>query len=146
MFKYLYSHKTVGYNHSSMGLCPDTFNFGMRMHRERRERFTRQRRQSKLLVCDPGMHHGPCVTHVPWCMSGSVTHSGPPHVGVTQVLYCWSWQPTRSNIRNREVYSCWPWLATNLVFVKWYDVHQKITCTEKQQPTPELTFIIETNF
>ena len=29
--------------------------------------------QRKPLVCDPGMHHGTCVTHVPWCMSGSLT-------------------------------------------------------------------------
>ena len=27
----------------------------------------------KPLVSDPGMHHGTCVTHVPWCMSGSLT-------------------------------------------------------------------------
>ena len=27
----------------------------------------------KLLVSDPGKHHGTCVTHVPWCMSGSLT-------------------------------------------------------------------------
>ena len=24
-------------------------------------------------VGDPDMHHGTCVTHVPWCMSGSLT-------------------------------------------------------------------------
>ena len=29
--------------------------------------------QRKPLVSDPGMHHGTCVTHVPWCMSGSLT-------------------------------------------------------------------------
>ena len=23
--------------------------------------------------CDPDMHHGTCVTHVPWCMPGSLT-------------------------------------------------------------------------
>ena len=28
----------------------------------------------KLLASDPGMHHGTCVTHAPWCMSGSLTH------------------------------------------------------------------------
>ena len=39
------------------------------MHRECRERFPRHRFQRKLLVSDPGMHHGTCVTHVPWCMS-----------------------------------------------------------------------------
>ena len=27
----------------------------------------------KLLVSDPDMHHGTCVTHVPWCMLGSLT-------------------------------------------------------------------------
>ena len=27
----------------------------------------------KPLVSYPGMHHGTCVTHVPWCMSGSLT-------------------------------------------------------------------------
>ena len=25
------------------------------------------------LVIDPDMHHGTCLTHVPWCMSGSIT-------------------------------------------------------------------------
>ena len=34
--------------------------------------FPRRRFQRKLLVSDPGMHHGTCVTHVPWCMSGSL--------------------------------------------------------------------------
>ena len=27
-----------------------------------------------LRVSDPDMHHGTCVTHVPWCMSGSLTN------------------------------------------------------------------------
>ena len=34
--------------------------------------FPRRRFQRKPLVGDPGMHHGTCVTHVPWCMSGSL--------------------------------------------------------------------------
>ena len=28
-------------------------------------------------VSDPDMHHGTCVTHVPWCMSGSLISSFP---------------------------------------------------------------------
>ena len=28
-----------------------------------------------LQVSDPDMHHGTCVTHVPWCMPGSLTSS-----------------------------------------------------------------------
>ena len=35
--------------------------------------FPRHRLQRKQLVSDPGMHHETCVTHVPWCMSGSLT-------------------------------------------------------------------------
>ena len=30
----------------------------------------------KTLVNDPGMHHGMCITHVPWCMSGSLICGG----------------------------------------------------------------------
>ena len=35
--------------------------------------FPRRRFQRKPLVSDPGMHHGTCETHVPWCISGSLT-------------------------------------------------------------------------
>ena len=38
------------------------------MRRECRERFPRHCR-----VSDPDMHHGTCLTHVPWCMPGSLT-------------------------------------------------------------------------
>ena len=40
------------------------------MRRECRERFPPPPRFS-----DPDMHHGTCMTHVPWCMSGSLTTS-----------------------------------------------------------------------
>ena len=42
--------------------------------------FPRHWFQRKLLVSDPGMHHGTCVTHVPWCMSGSLTRGGGENV------------------------------------------------------------------
>ena len=42
------------------------------MRRECRERFPLHRLHINLLGSDPGMHHGTCVTHVPWCMSGSL--------------------------------------------------------------------------
>ena len=67
------SMTTVGH---AMGLLPDTYNCGLRMRRDCRERFPRYRLQRKLLVSDLGMHHGTCVTHVPWCMSGSLTRRG----------------------------------------------------------------------
>ena len=50
------------------------------MRREYRERFPHHRLQRKPLVSDPGMHHCTCVTHVPWCMSGSLTRSGEENV------------------------------------------------------------------
>ena len=56
-----------------MGLLPDTQNCGMRMRSEWLERYPRHRLLRKPLVNDPGMHHGTCVAHVPWCMSGSLT-------------------------------------------------------------------------
>ena len=36
--------------------------------------------QRKPLVSDPGMHHGTCVTHVSWCMSGLLTRGGRENV------------------------------------------------------------------
>ena len=51
-----------------------------------------------LRISDPNMHHGTCVTHVPWCMPGSLT-SG----------FLWSqWRGKRSQysrrMRNTQFY------------------------------------------
>ena len=57
--------------------------------------FPRRRFQRKPLVSDPGMHHGTCVTHVPWCMSGSLTCgdgenvSGIPGACAPAILRIW---------------------------------------------------------
>ena len=64
----------------AIGLLPDTWNCGLSMRLQCRERFPRHRLQRKSLVSDPGMHHGTCVTHVPWCMSGSLTRGGGENV------------------------------------------------------------------
>ena len=61
---------------TSVGLLPDTYNCGLRMRGECWERFPRHRFKRKQLLSDPGMHHGAWVTHVPWCMSGSVARGG----------------------------------------------------------------------
>ena len=50
------------------------------MRRECRERFPHNRLQRKPLFSDPSMHHGTCVTHVPWCMSGSLTRGSGENV------------------------------------------------------------------
>ena len=59
---------------------PDTQNCGLRMRRECREHYPHHRLQRKPLVSNPSMHHGSCVTHVPWCMSASLTGSSGEHV------------------------------------------------------------------
>ena len=46
----------------------------------RRECFPSHRLRRKPLVSDHGMHHGTCVTHVPWWMSGSLTSDGGENV------------------------------------------------------------------
>ena len=38
--------------------------------------FSPHRLKRKLLVSNPDMHHSTCVTHMPWCMSGSLTRRG----------------------------------------------------------------------
>ena len=38
------------------------------------------RLQRKPLVSNPGMHHGTCVTHLPWCTPGSLTGGGGENV------------------------------------------------------------------
>ena len=42
--------------------------------------FHRRRLQRKALDSDSGMHHGTCVTHVSWCMSGSLASGGGENV------------------------------------------------------------------
>ena len=42
--------------------------------------FPRHWLQRKPLVSNPGMHHGTCVTHVPWCMSGLLSRCGGENV------------------------------------------------------------------
>ena len=73
--------------HMTMGLLPDTQNFGLRMHRECRERFPRPQR-----VSDPDMHHGTCVKHVLWCMPGLLT-SG----------FLWSWWRGKRSRHSRRM-------------------------------------------
>ena len=74
--------------------------------------FPRRRFQRKPLVSDPGMHHGTCVTHVPWCMSRSLTCGdgenvpGIPRACASAILRIWQeahgWQSTIKFIWNHN--------------------------------------------
>ena len=66
--------------------------------------FPSGRLQRKPLANDPGMHHGTCVTHVPWCMSGSLTRGGEENVpgipgACTPAILC-IWQETHETVWN----------------------------------------------
>ena len=65
-----------------MDLFSDTKNCGLRMRQECQERFTRHWLQRKPLISHLSMHHGTCVTHVPWCVSVSLTYGGGENVSV----------------------------------------------------------------
>ena len=57
--------------------------------------FPRRWIQRKPRVSDPGLHHCTCVTHVPWCMSGSLTRGcgenvpGIPSASAPAILRIW---------------------------------------------------------
>ena len=71
------------------------------MHRECQERFPYRRLQRKPLLSAPGMDHSTCVTHVSWCMSGSLIDGG--RENVPGIPGAWSnskftiWQEIRSS-------------------------------------------------
>ena len=77
----------------SIGLLPDKQNCGLRMRRQCRERFPLPQR-----VSDPDMYHGTCVTHVPWCMPGSLTSGF--------LLRWWRGNRFRHSRRMRNPQSC----------------------------------------
>ena len=67
--------------------------------------------QRKPLVSDPGMYHGTCVTHVPRCVSGSLTRV----VRETIPAFPVHAQPTNLRIW-QEAHCGAKWLTANLVY------------------------------
>ena len=80
----------------------------MRMRRECRERYPRHQLQRKPLVNDHGMHHGTCVTHVPWCMSGSLTRGSGENVPSI---------PGACTTRNFTYLARGPWTTKNFLVI-----------------------------
>ena len=135
-------HHQLGGNSylDAMGFLPDTLNCGLRMHRECWKRFTRQWPQRKQHVVDPSMHHGMCVTHVPRCMSRSITgvsgenvsciqaHAQPASVRIFQEAHCDSLSPYAHLVPSPSVGGTvkWPWVCTSQIItnvyvkVKWW--------------------------
>ena len=75
--------------------------------------FPRRRLQRKPLVSDAGMHHGTCVTHVPWCLSGSLTRGGGENVpgipGACAPAILRIWQEAHWNQQRAGyvTFACW---------------------------------------
>ena len=77
--------------------------------------FPTRRLQRKPLVSDPDMHHGTCVTHVPWCMSGSLLCGGGENVpgipGACAPAILRIWQEAHGVERATTHCRNWWWLA-----------------------------------
>ena len=73
------------------------------MRRECRERFP-----PPPLVSDPDMHHDTCVTHVPWCIPGSLTS-------------CFLWSRWRG-----KTFPAFPAHAQPAILRIWQEAHVKV--------------------
>ena len=61
--------------------------------------------QRKPLVKDPGMHHGTCVTHVPWCMPGSLARGGGENIpGACAPAILRIWQEAHDISNHRQLF------------------------------------------
>ena len=77
------------------------------------------RLQRKLLLSDPGMYHGTCVLHVPWCMTGSPTRSGGENVtGI----------PGECATRNLTYLARGPWLLCDATWGPWLCINISWHC------------------
>ena len=69
--------------------------------------FPCRRLQRKPLVSDPGMYYGTCVTHVSWCMSGSLTRGGGENVpgipGTCAPAIVRIWQEAHDDARSQSI-------------------------------------------
>ena len=92
-----------------------------------------RRFRMKPLVSDPGMHHGTCVTHVPWCMSGSLTCGGGENVpGACAPAILRIWQEAHEM-------KCQRVLSKNGLFQNDdYDVHKRASNVVVQYSQPSL--------
>ena len=110
--------------------------------------FPRRRFQRKPLVSDPGMHHGTCVTHVPWCMSGSLTCGDGENVpgipGACAPAILRIWQEAHLISRNASVISVL-WYYKFALVEKIHLVGTKILCcfTNFTRNAPYRKIIVE---
>ena len=142
------------------------------MRWECRERISRHWLQRKPLINDPGMHHGTCVTHVPWCMLGSVTSGdgenvpGIPGACATRnftylarglceyyfIYVTWvtitngSWTRARDPAYkyNRKVsWEIMPWKKTVSWFVHWCRWQPKLQPAIAEEPANTTAFLLQ---
>ena len=90
--------------------------------------FPCRRFQRKPLVSDPGMHHDTCVTHVPWCMSGSLTCGdgenvpGIPSACAPAILRIWQEAHEKKNTQSWHQ----SWYTASRRFMRSYDIKNQM--------------------
>ena len=108
-----------------MDLLPDPQSCGLHMRREYRERFPRHRLQRKPPVSEPGTQRGTCVTHVSWCMSGSLTCGAaekfPTHAqpAVLRISMCSPWRVSWNIGNGSPTFLCWYWICYSALCSMW---------------------------
>ena len=130
------------------------------MHREFRERLPRYQLQRKPLVSDPGMHHGTCVMHVPWWMSGSLTRcgrekrswysrrmrnpqfygSGKRPIGISNYIHVKYWDMNTHPRHNVKVVLGYGWVITSHIkWWVWLHMHASISIEPCYEKGPQMS-------
>ena len=98
------------------------------MRNECRERFPHHRLETKPLISDSGMHHGTHVTHVPRCMSGSLTRGGGGNVpGIPGVCATLNFTYLSIGPWHRFIWHCRPF-AWESTMTSWFPAQMPIMC------------------
>ena len=106
-----------------------------------------QRLQRKPIVSDPSMHHGTCVTHMPWCMLGSLTCGGGENVPGAHATHNfkylargpWHSLPMEPKYSMASCagpwYIQWPW-DSNMSWSNWRKMEYQGWCMENTMVRP----------
>ena len=102
--------------------------------------FPRHRLQRKPQISDPGMHHVTCVTHVPWCMSGSLTRDGEGNVPGF---------PGACTTRNYTYLVRYPWLSIRVVVNRRWSFtrgHINMISKDNTRTMEQFVFVVSSAF
>ena len=85
------------------------------------------------------MHHGTCVTHVPWCMSGSLTCGDGENVpgipGACAPAILRIWQEAHCQVSSSSINACFLWHICHLIFKVFTYNRPLVACSANSRMT-----------